>query len=197
METKNKLLIIGDSFAAIYPNNRKSWHFMLQASYKVTNVAQAGVSEYKILKQLQSVVVDDFDYVIVCHTSPYRVHTNSSIHKTQLHKNCDLLYKDVEAKRWSFNPVIRSAYGYFMHHYDPEYYEDVYSLIRNEIKNNTPNDTLHIDHFDIPKTTENNKLNLIELWNNNKGNTNHYSDKGNFLVYRQVKEKLDEIHKTR
>ena len=167
---------------------------MLQAHYKVTNLAQAGISEYKILKQLRSISLDSFDTVLICHTSPYRVHTKNSIHKTELHKDCDLLYSDIESRRWSFNPLISSAYGYFMHHYDIEYYEDIYCLFRKELDCLTSNiTTLHIDHFDTPAVIERNRLDLSQLWKLNKGNINHYSEQGNYLAYNRIKGKLDEI----
>ena len=36
-------------------------------SHNVTNVAQAGVSEYKILKQIRNADLDNYDAVIVSH----------------------------------------------------------------------------------------------------------------------------------
>ena len=50
-----KILICGDSFAADwtvkYPG--QGWPNMLAEIHEVTNLAQAGCSEYKILKQLE------------------------------------------------------------------------------------------------------------------------------------------------
>jgi hypothetical protein len=59
----DKLLICGDSFAADWTVKvkEKGWVNLLAQDYKVTNLAQAGCSEYKILKQLQSVNLDKFD----------------------------------------------------------------------------------------------------------------------------------------
>ena len=48
-----KLLVAGDSFAAEWPGN-SGWVKLLAQEHPVTNVAQAGVSEYKILKQVQN-----------------------------------------------------------------------------------------------------------------------------------------------
>ena len=62
------ILIIGDSFATKYNGAYLGWAEMLEQKHTVTNLAQAGVSEYKILKQLQSITIKDFDCVIVSHT---------------------------------------------------------------------------------------------------------------------------------
>ena len=42
-----KLLVAGDSFVAEWPGD-EGWVKLLANDYDVTNVAQAGVSEYKI-----------------------------------------------------------------------------------------------------------------------------------------------------
>ena len=47
-----RILIAGDSFAAEWPGNN-GWVKLLSQKFSVTNVAQAGVGEYKILKQLK------------------------------------------------------------------------------------------------------------------------------------------------
>ena len=52
-----KILIVGDSFAADWSIKHKEcngWVNMLCDDFFVTNIAQAGVSEYKIYKQLLS-----------------------------------------------------------------------------------------------------------------------------------------------
>jgi hypothetical protein len=92
-----RLLIAGDSFAARYPDDQgQGWPLLLRELYEVTNVAQAGVSEYKILKQLQSISnIGQYNFIVIAHTSPHRVHTRKSIHNTELHKDCDLLLSDV------------------------------------------------------------------------------------------------------
>ena len=84
--------------------------------YNVTNVSQAGVSEYKILKQVEDhLYSNDFDLVIVCHTSPYRVHTpEHPVHNSGLHKDCDLIYSDVEYQQLqTTNPIAVSGSGLF------------------------------------------------------------------------------------
>lgn len=193
-----EILIVGDSFAARYPNDKgQGWPLLLRESYEVVNLAQAGVSEYKILKQLRSVSnIGRFKFIIVAHTSPYRVHTRNSIHKTELHKDCDLLLSDVEAKKFTLNPAIKSAQGYFKHHFDPNYYEDMYELIRKEINFVTRYvPTLHIDHFEssLKYAHEDNNLDLSKLWPDFRGDINHYTIYGNQIVYENILDKLKDL----
>jgi hypothetical protein len=95
-----KVLIAGDSFAADwrvkYPN-QTGWPNLLAEKYDTTNIAQAGVSEYKILKQIQNVDLSKYDSVIISHASPNRVHCLSHpVHSNDtLHKDSDLIYTDL------------------------------------------------------------------------------------------------------
>ena len=72
-----RVLIAGDSFAADwqvkYPT-QAGWPNLLVDKYTVTNIAQAAVSEYKILKQIQSVDLNQYDSIIISHASPNRIH---------------------------------------------------------------------------------------------------------------------------
>ena len=192
-----KLLIAGDSFAAKYPNDTSvGWPLLLKQYYDITNTAQAGVSEYKILKQLKSVSnIGQYSLIIIAHTSPYRVHTRQSIHSTELHKDCDLLMSDIDDK-FSIRPSVFAAKGYFKHHFDPDYYEDMYSLLRKEIQNITRyTPTLHIDHFEssLKYAKEDFKLDLPQMWPYYKGNINHYTPEGNQLVCARILEKVKEL----
>ena len=97
-----RILVAGDSFAAEWPTG-KGWVHKLAEDNAVNIVAQAGVGEYKILKQLHNVSatdpywVNNYDCVIVCHTSPSRIHTpQHPVHQEGLHKDCDLIYSDLE-----------------------------------------------------------------------------------------------------
>ena len=68
-----RIVLAGDSFGCEWPIG-EGWSLML-AKNAVNNIAQAGVGEYKILKQLwnecrDAYWVNNYDAVIVCHTSP-------------------------------------------------------------------------------------------------------------------------------
>jgi hypothetical protein len=96
----SKILICGDSFAADWSKKYegKGWVNMIENDHVITNIAEAGVSEYKIYKQLISFDLTQFDLVIVAHTSPYRVVTRlHPVHyNNSLHKHADLLFGDIE-----------------------------------------------------------------------------------------------------
>ena len=190
-----KLLVAGDSFAAEWPGHN-SWVKLLAKSYDITNVAQAGCSEYKILKQIQNANLDDYDAVIVSHTSLSRVHTlDHPLHKEGLHKDCDLLYNDID--RFSFfNPSLSAAKGYFKYHYDDQYYQTVYSLLRKEI-NSLLNNKVYISmsHIEVAKLFiyEDNHLDFSEFWKTHKGSENHYNITGNQKIHDIVVDKINKL----
>ena len=184
-----KILIIGDSFAADwtvkYPG-LQGWPNLLSTEYDVTNLAQAGVSEYKIYKQLCSINVIDYDFAIVAHTSPYRlvtrrhpIHTNDA-----LHANCDLIYGDIEhhalkAKNKS-NLSLHNAYWFFSYHYDEEYQETTYKLFREKIEYLLTIPFITITDFD----------DWDKITTTYKGICNHLSDEGNLLMYKKIVSKI-------
>lgn len=181
-----KILLAGDSFAAPWPGPGFGWPRMLADKYTVTNVAQAGVSEYKILKQIERADVESFDCVIISHTSPNRLHTpNHPVHKTELHKDCDLIYADVENKRSWFNPSLSAAKGWFEYHYDQEYQNDIYKLIRKRIqeKITVPYISLNNLEASLPFVIETNSIDFSALWQTERGAVNHYTLSGNKTVF--------------
>jgi hypothetical protein len=184
-----KILIAGDSYAAQW-DEPGGWPELLSQKYPCINVAQAGVTEYKILKQLQNCSLDYFDCIIVSHTSPSRVHTRKHpIHKEGLHANCDLIYNDIADRISLFNPSLRSAQDYFKYHYDDEYQNDIYSLIRKEIRRLLGSRRyISITHNEISTkyAVEHNNISYSTVWKQHRGNINHYTLKGNQIVYRSL-----------
>jgi len=176
-----KILVAGDSFAAQWSGNN-GWVKLLAKEFNVTNVAQAGVSEYKILKQIQKQQLDNYDCFIVSHTSPSRVHTpNHPLHKEGLHKDCDLLYNDID-RTSLFNSSLSSAKSYFKYHYDDQYQCDIYHLLRKEINNILATKKyISMSHIEVAKLfiVEDNHLDFSEFWQAHKGNENHYNKEGN------------------
>lgn len=130
-----KVLIVGDSFAADWSvkyHDSLGWPNLLARQFTVTNLAQAGVSEYRIYKQITSIDLAVFDYIIVCHTSPHRLVTKRHpVHANdKLHSNADLIFADVEfhargLRSW-FDRSLSSAYDFFQYHYDEDYGQFVY-----------------------------------------------------------------------
>jgi hypothetical protein len=138
-----RIFIAGDSFAADWSvkyQHYPGWCNILQqhTDLEVNNIAQAGVSEYKILRQISSVDLDQYDLAIVCHTLPSRITTiKHPIHAGDLlHGSADLIFSDLEhhAKLWhnAFNRALHSAKDFFKYHYDQECQDTVYRLLRQE-----------------------------------------------------------------
>lgn len=192
------ILIAGDSFAAKWPNISAGWPNLLDLKYSVTNIAQAGVGEYKILKQIKSVNLNNYDLVVVCHTSLSRVHTpQHPIHTTGLHKDCDLIITDIKSKFNWFNASLRTAVNWFKYHYDDVYQHDIYQLIRNQIDYIIDIPYISIDHFIDSAVLGNEtvRLNFSDYWPTARGDTNHYNRQGNVYVYEQVSKTIDLLTK--
>lgn len=185
---KQRVLISGDSFAADSSHiidNSSSWTQLLKKYYDVTNIAEAGVGEYKILKQLQSTKLENFDHVIVVHTSPNRVHINHHpLHSnSKLHKNCDLIYNDILNSTIQ-NVVTTTALNYFKYIFDESYYYDIHKLLVKEILEITKSSqALHITFFD---NLNNEVGDWSEIWNKNPGSINHLDVSGNELVLEKI-----------
>lgn len=188
------LLICGDSFSADWSivANQQGWVNYLADDFKVTNLSQAGCSEFKILKQLQSVNVNAFDNVIVSHTSPYRLYVrHHPIHdKNPLHKNSCLIYEDIKAHAKT-NATLLPITLYMEQYFDLEYAEHIHNLLIKEIESICPVNTLHVSHVNWENLyCCKNWLNFKEIFQKHRGKVNHYNEKGNRLIYRIVKNNL-------
>lgn len=180
-----KILLIGDSFST-RNDNPNSWTTKLSNEFSVTNLSQAGIGEYKILKQLEKSKWQKYLLTICSHTSPSRVHTKEHpLHKEGTHKNCDLIYSDIMDRTGFLNPALKTAQGWFKYHYDDQYQIDVYNLIRKKILDSVETNYLAISHVEALKdfVIEPNFLDFSEVWSKHRGNINHYTVEGNMLVY--------------
>lgn len=178
-----KILITGDSFAAdwsIKYQEYPGWPNLLAQRYNVTNLAQAGCSEYKIYQQLAKENLNNYDCVIISHTSPYRipVEVHPTLSNDILHKNADLIYSDIKDKNL---PELTGIIDFFENYFDTEYAGFVHELI---IKKQTeylgPTPTLHMSYysFDMLETLQDN-LCFESIYSKNKGLINHMSQQGN------------------
>lgn len=180
-----KILIVGDSFAADWSvkyTDYKGWPNLISENYNTTNLAQAGVGQFKILKQLKSVDIDLFDVIITMYTSPYRVHTQKHpVHSNDvLHKNCDLLANDIEYfyKKDSSNESLRTARNYFKYHFDAEYHDTVHELLVKEC-NKIIGHKKHIQVSNLQYVTQDWQV----ITQKYKGLINHLSEEGNKIVF--------------
>lgn len=191
-----KILIAGDSFSAVWPLTTNGWADLLSQKYEVLNLSQAGCGEYKILKQIESADLSEFDLVIVSHTSPSRIHTPfHPLHKDGFHKDCDLLANDICDRNSWFNSSLKTAQGWFKHHYDEQYQIDIYKLIRKRIHTLLEKiPYISLTHTEISKmlTVESNNIDFSDLWKRERGNINHYTESGNKIIFETIMEHLGE-----
>ena len=187
-----KILICGDSFAADWSKKYpecKGWATQLAEKYSVVNLAQAGVSQYKIYKQVSSVEITNFDVVIVIHTSPYRIVTSKHplYSNDILHKDSDLIFSDIEyhAKKFinKFNSPLQTAYNFFIYHYDKEFQETTYNLYKEKVES----------LITIPKVIINNFEDWETIKINHKGNCNHLNDEGNKILFNRINDIIKKL----
>lgn len=194
------MLIIGDSFAVNWPGNT-GWTSALAEHYDVDNRAQAGVSEYKIYKQLAAIVNLDYDVVIVAHTSPYRVVTRQHpVHSPHSqHGNADLLLTDIEyhSQTWRgwLNWSLQAAKNFFKYHFDPDYQETAYSLFREKIhaiiaKKNIPCIVVHTPIVPDQFVTESYVVTVLNIA---PGHPNHLNATDSEQLVSQLRDLIDDI----
>lgn len=186
-----KILIVGDSFAV--PVHQESWSVKLSAIYDTTNLSQAGCTEYHILKQLKSVDINNFDFIIVCHTSPYRLYVpQHPIHTEGMHKNAGLLPNDVEyhsnrIQNW-FNGGLHAARSFIKYHYSEQYQTDIYDLIKNKISN-----IIKKQKKIEMSWWENSDVGLQQLYTEFPGTINHMTAAANQSLLEQILKKIQLI----
>ena len=187
-----KILITGDSFAADWTSKYKGigWPNMLAEKYFVTNLAQAGCSEYKIFLQLSSINFKDYDTIIVSHTSPNRIYIESHpVHKNDpLHKNSDLIYTDLKEHSKS-NKSLLPIIEYYEKYFSFEYALFVHNLICEKIDTLLKDYTGNLIHTSLDWTgcyKFNNMLSFEHLFLSNRGLMNHHDEEGNKIIYNEL-----------
>jgi len=188
MKHDPSILIVGDSFAADWSvkyTDYKGWPNLIAEKYNTTNLAQAGVGQYKIYEQLKSVDVKNFDVVISSYTSPYRVHTlEHPIHSEDpLHKNCDLLANDLEYfyKKDKTNESLTTARNYFKYHFDSQYYDTIYKLLIHECDKMIGNrKNIAVSNLSYVS------MSWATITAKHKGLVNHLSELGNKIIFEEI-----------
>jgi hypothetical protein len=188
-----KILICGDSFAADWTVKYKGigWPNLLAQEHNVTNLAQAGCSEYKIYKQIMSQNLDNYDVIIVSHTSACRwyIEVPHPVHYADpLHKNSDLIYTDLEEHN-KFRSGLSSILHFFNKFYSIEYADFIHELISDRIHSITnKKKVLHLTHIDMLYTF--NVINFSNVFKEHRGIMNHYNDVGNHIVFERIRKEL-------
>jgi hypothetical protein len=187
------MLICGDSFAADWTvkYQGQGWPNLLANEYAVTNLAQAGCGQYKIYLQLKSVDVSDFDIILVCHTSPYRIYVKH--HPTHandiLHCHSDLIYSDISEhvkKNKSLIPIMK----YYEEYFDTDCAKFVHELIVEKITQHLSSHTgkvLQITFFESESTHYSSQnLNFHDIFKRYPGLMNHLDLQGNSLIFEKI-----------
>lgn len=192
-----KILIAGDSFAADWTIAKDvvGWPNLLANEFDVTNVAQAGCSQYKIYKQLLSVDLSKFDAVIIAHTSPNRIYVKDHpVHYSSvLHKNSDLIYSDIKEHSVT-NKKLQPIIDYFENYFDVDYAQFTHTLICKEIDallSTFEGKTIHLTGFDWATLYQFKDLQVFaNIAIHDQGLANHFDLAGNEKVYQTVKRLL-------
>lgn len=179
-----KILLCGDSFAADWTKKHpkhQGWPNMLSKKVSLTNLARAGAAEYRILKQMQSIDLYQFDRIIVSHTSPYRIYVKQhpAYKHDEFYQHCDFLYADCAAHNL---PIVT---GWFENYFDLGHAIDIHHLIMHKI-NSLHDKILHIGHLDISAPPGFNFVNFNDIWKKFPGDMNHYNEIGNKKVYDRI-----------
>jgi len=188
---KIKVLLCGDSFSADHtPIDKEGggWPTLLAQDVDLTNVSNAGSSEYRIWRQVRDNVNSSYDYVIVSHTSPYRIYIEQHpLHsESLLHKNCDLIYNDIKGRNLDY------IEHWFEKCFSDEQARDVHQLLIKDIDTMcNGNKILHIGHLDISAPKNFNFVSFNKEWKKHQGTVNHYNRNGNQKVYAKLKEMID------
>jgi len=187
-------LIAGDSFACEWPNGTNGWPQLLACDHSVTNVAQAGASEYRIWLQLRDIEINSYDMVIVSHSSPNRVFVREHpIHRSGLHANCDLIFNDIDRFR-PWDTKLTNIRNWFRYYFDEQYHNDIYVMLRQQIMQLIPEEkyicTTH-SHHRRELVCEPHNMDFTDIWSRYRGDINHYTDQGNTLIYNLLSREID------
>jgi hypothetical protein len=194
--TKKNILIIGDSFSSSQISDRYGWPILLTEDFTVTNLSEPGIGQYKILKKVKSINLDNYDLILISHTSSNRVHcqTNPLYPDQHLYKPSDVIFADAESKLQQV-PAAEHLVYYYKYIFDNEYYQFVHTCCCQEIDRLTQTiPALHITHFNWDNLYQfPNMINYYDFWLKNRGDFAHYSKEANGVIYQQLRDKLQEI----
>lgn len=174
----NKVLIIGDSFAASNHNN--SWTKLLP-DCEIINLSSNGSSEYRIFKKLVETDLTLFSHIIMVHSSSYRIYIDHNpLHlDSHTHQTCDLIYQDVKSATQT--TFTQNVVWYFENIFNLEQADIVHSLLIEKMINMTAtHQTLHLSFFKNEKNP--NIINLNSIWKTHPGTINHLDETGNKKV---------------
>ena len=186
-----KILIAGDSFSADWSSTYEWWKML---PYEITNISQAGSSEFKILKRIQEHDLTPYDGVIVFHTSPYRLYTETNLlHKdSQTHSESCYVINDVLSKR---GPIKSAMNKYLEYFYNDEYNMYCHQKICNDIIEITKQKkVLHCSGFNYDNIcTIPNIITVDDLHREYKGSVCHLNQNGNRYLKERIYQNMEKL----
>jgi len=190
MEIK-KILIIGDSFSSLQLAGTSGWPALLMNYYDINNISSPGIGEYKILQKLKSQNLKLYDLIILCHTSPYRVHCeeNPLYDNNHMYRKSDILFADAESKK---TPIALSLCQYFNLVFDLDYYTFVHTKCCEDIAELTKDiPVIHLTNFKWDELYKfNDLINFYKFWQKNKGPYCHYNSEGSLQIANILLDKI-------
>ena len=184
-----KILICGDSFAADWSSvstDYLGWPSILLQYFNINNLAQAGCGEYKIYQQVLKTDLNNYDVVVIFHTSPYRIYVKNHpyLSTDRLHGQSDLIYNDVKNHKF---PDQSALLVFFEKYFDLEYANNMHTLIQDKINLVTASiPTLHLS-IDNNYPVIKNSLDMSDIFQTHRGDVNHFDRSGNELVANKIK----------
>lgn len=187
-----KVLVAGDSFASDWHTGNEWW---LQLPYNVTNIAQAGASQYKILKQILNTDLKKYQALVIFHTSPIRIYTDNInlLHIDSItHRNSCYVVNDVLSKHGDIKRAMEKYVKYF---YNEEFVNYTHTKICEDIVKKTSGMiTIHASGFDYSNIYEfENFVRADDLFENFKGNICHLTTDGNRYLAERICSKLTNL----
>lgn len=192
----SNIYIIGDSFGAPYDDNLDSTCWYTQLHIDTVNLCQAGAGQYKIYQQLKQ--INQCDLLVLLITSENRIHCSQNpfyTDKNHRHKNCDLLFGDIENKLP--DPRAEHLNYFFVEIFDQEYARQMHSwtlekthqLAKEKCKNIIPITFFkpYNDMYNFNKTL----IDLSSIASEYPGEYNHLSQTGHNCVTKILKEKIN------
>lgn len=202
MPRRLKVLIAGDSFSADwrvkYPAHEPGWPNMLAERHQCKNVAMAGSSIARTLWQLEAERLEDYDAVVVAHTSPYRIYVDRHPvhHSDPLHRNADLIHTDIKHHAET-RPELRCIVDYYERYHDLHHARFVYNLIEEKICQLLDTHSSRVVHMtNLPREGLYRLPALLDCSDlqgpEHHGLMNHYNLATNRQVYERVLQRLEQ-----
>ena len=180
---------MGDSFAAPITGADHAWYNNIGP---VKNCAQAGIGQYKILKQIQNYYNTQTNVILVI-TSENRIHIEKNPFYSigHYHENCDLIFSDVSSRKdqaakhisWWFSNVFDLEHAKFMNNL---LLEKMHSLITNSNLIPITFFEPYLGMYNFNETL----LDLSYIWKTHPGNINHLDPAAHQIITNIIKQNL-------